>query len=94
MRLQLIGSYSLDEFEEAVSLILKDLRTSEIDALKHVNIYTQFLAKGRTVEFVEEGSDVEHLVYDFGRGRKVSLSPKSLLKGSPIRGSQIPDEEE
>ena len=45
MRLQLIGNFSLNEFQEAISVVIKDLKFAEIDSLRNVNIYTGVCVK-------------------------------------------------
>lgn len=82
MRLQLIGSYSLDELLEAVSVIVEDLRSSDVDSLKHINIYGHLFAKDRPIEFTENGSEVEHMVYDLSRRRQIALSSGKMANRS------------
>lgn len=74
MRLQMEGIFSLEEFEEAISSILADFKSSNIDALRHINIYAQPCVKGRITQFMDGDNEVEHILYSKPRPRKVSLS--------------------
>ena len=53
MRLQLIGNFSLNEFQEAISVVIKDLKFAEIDSLRNVNIYTGVCVQGTKIQFME-----------------------------------------
>ena len=72
MRLQLVGNYTLDEFQEAVSKILKDLETNKIESLRNINIYLRTCVDGRDIQLTDAGQDVDHLIFDFGRRRQIA----------------------
>ncbi len=94
MRLQLIGNFSLDEFQEAVSLVIDDLKSSDIDSLRNVNIYAGVCVKGTEIQFVEGGSEIKHMVYDLRRQQQISLSSAKMSEDSLTRLNKNSDEEE
>jgi len=73
MRLQLLGSYTLEEFQAAISEIFEDFKINQIDTVRNINIYLQPCAKSRIVRLFEEEEEVEHLIYDFAQQQKVSM---------------------
>jgi len=85
MRLQLIGNFSLDEFQETVSVVVEDLKTSQIDSLKNVNIYAGVCVQGIETQFMDGDSEVEHMVYDLRRQRQISLSSAKMSEASQVR---------
>jgi len=72
MRLQLVGNYTLDEFQEAVSKILKDFEANKIDSVRSINIYLRTCVNGREIHLTDSGRDVEHLIFDFGQRRQIA----------------------
>jgi len=72
MRLQLVGNYTLDEFQEAVSKILKDFEANKIDSVRNINIYLRTCVNGREIHLTDAGRDVEHLIFDFEQRRQIA----------------------
>ena len=72
MRVQLVGSYSIDELKEAFSVILEDLQSSNFDSAKTVNIYLKPCINGKATPLLDDGYEIEHMVYDLKRKRKVA----------------------
>jgi len=93
MRLQLIGNFSLDEFQEAVSVVIEDLKSSEIDSLRNVNIYAGLCVNGSETHFMDGSSEVKHLVYDLGRRQHLSLSTARVVE-EPIEIVPTPSDEQ
>ena len=71
MRLQLVGNYTLDEFQEAVSKILKDFEANKIESVRNINIYLRTCVKGREIQLTDAGQDVEHLIFDYGHRQQI-----------------------
>ena len=78
MRLQFEGTYSLEEFEDAISTILKDFKSSKIDSLRSINIYVQPCLKGRVTRLSNEGEEIEHMIYGLSHPQQVALTSESL----------------
>ena len=78
MRLQLLGSYTLEEFQSAIAEIFEDFKNNKIDTVRHINIYLQPCAKSRIVHLIEDEEEVEHLIYDFAQRQKVAMVAASL----------------
>ena len=78
MRLQLIGNYTLEEFQDAISHILKDFKTNEVDSFRNVNIYFGPCINHREIELTNDGDLVEHMIYDLRKRRQVSMLSNEL----------------
>ena len=78
MRLQFEGTYSLEEFEDAISTILKDFKSSKIDSLRSINIYVQPCVKGRVTRLSDGNEEIEHVIYGLSHPQQVPLSSESL----------------
>lgn len=78
MRLHLVGNYSLDEFEAAISKVVQKLKANEINSFQNVNIYLRTCVNGSEVRFINEGREVEHLVFDFTEKRQISIETKEV----------------
>ena len=78
MRLQFEGTYSLEEFEDAISTILKDFKSSNIDSLRSINIYVQPCVKGRVTRLSNGGEEIEHVIFGLPHPQEVSLSSENL----------------
>ncbi len=76
MRLQLIGNFSLDEFQEAVSVVIEDLKSSKVDSLSNVNIYAGICVQGIETQFMDGDSEIQHMVYDLRRQRQILYLPQ------------------
>ena len=78
MRLQLIGSYTIEEFEEAVSTIVDSFKSNQIDSFRHINIYLRTCVDGREVKLTDNGEEVEHLKFDFAKRQQISKLSNDL----------------
>ena len=78
MRLQMEGTYSLEEFEEAIRSILIDFKSSKIDSLKHINIYVQPCVSGQITQLMDGKNEVEHMIYGKPHPRQVSITSDNL----------------
>lgn len=76
MRLQLIGYYSLDELRDAFASIVKDLEDKHVESVRSVNIYLQPCANHKELRFFQGGREVDHMVYDFDKIRKIEIARK------------------
>ena len=85
MRLQFEGTYSLEEFEDAISTILKDFKSIKIDSLRSINIYVQPCVKGRVTRLSDGNSEIEHVIYGLSHPQQVSLSSESLTVVPPYK---------
>jgi len=94
MRLQLIGNFSLDEFQEAVSVVIEDLKSSKVDSLRNVNIYAGICVQGIETQFMDGDSEIQHMVYDLRRQRQISLSSAKMSEDSLARLKKKSEEEE
>ena len=78
MRLQLLGSYTLEEFQTAMASVFEDFKNNQIDTVRNISIYLQPCAKTRIIRLYEDGEEVEHLIYDFAQEKKISMVSASL----------------
>jgi len=78
MRLQLVGNYTLEEFQEAIAKIVEDFKSSKVDSFKNVNIYFGPCVGHREIELIENGNLVDHMIYDLGPRRKISIMSAEL----------------
>lgn len=53
VRVQLNGVYSLDEFEGAISRLLKNFSQNNIQSVRNVNLYLNPLAAGRFIRLYD-----------------------------------------
>ena len=94
MRLQLVGNYTLEEFEKAVSAIVDNLKSNKINSFQHINIYLRTCVDGREVKLTDGGEEVEHLKFDFAQRRKISKLSDDLSVVKSHRFTRPKDEEE
>jgi len=73
MRLQLVGNYTIKEFQEAISKITEDFQSNKINSFQNVNIYLRTCIDGREIKLTDEGEEVEHLIFDFSRRRQIKM---------------------
>ena len=94
MRLQLLGSYTLEEFQAAISAVFDDFKNNQIDTVRNISIYLQPCAKTRIIRLYEDGEEVEHLIYDFAQEQKVSMvsASLSLVKAHKVKKIDKDDE--
>ena len=95
MRLQLVGNYTLEEFEEAMSTILDSLKSNKINSFQHINIYLRTSVDGREVKLTDDGEEVDHLKFDFAQRREISKlsSDLSVVKSHKIDLPKIGEDE-
>ena len=94
MRLQLLGSYTLEEFQTAMAAVFEDFKINQIDTVRNISIYLQPCAKTRIIRLYEDGEEVEHLIYDFAKQQKVSMVSASLSVVKAHKVKQVDAEEE
>ena len=94
MRLQLLGSYTLEEFQTAMAEVFEDFKNNKIDTVRNISIYLQPCAKSRIIRLYEDGEEVEHLIYDFAQQQKVSMVSASLSVVKAHKVKQVGDDEE
>lgn len=94
MRLQLVGSYSLEEFQEAVSKIMDDFKSNKIESFQNINIYLRTCIDGREIKLTDDGREVEHLIFDFARRRQIAMLSSDLSVVSAHKVDQRPSEED
>ena len=73
MRLQLIGNYTLSEFKEAILKIAEDLENHKIESVRSVSIYLRPCVQGSEIQLMDEDREVQHMVYDFRKKRKIVM---------------------
>jgi len=78
MRLQLVGNYTLEEFQEAVSQIIKDFKSNKIDSFRNINIYLRPCVNAREIDLTDDGHLVEHMIYDLGPRRQIAIMSAEL----------------
>lgn len=79
MRLQLEGTYNLDEFEVAVSKFVDNLRTNNIETINGINVYFNPCVYGAQVKLHDsEGNEIEHMILDYARHRQFRPSSDDL----------------
>ena len=94
MRLQLLGTYTLEEFQDAISEIFEDFKSNKIDTVRNISIYLQPCAKSRIVRLFEDGEEVEHLIYDFAQQQKVSMVSANLTVVKAHKVNKVENDEE
>ena len=94
MRLQLLGNYTLEEFQDAISHIIKDFKSNEIDSFRNVNIYFGPCVNHREIELTSDGTLVEHMIYDLRKRRKVKMLSNELSVVTTHRVDRTGAEEE
>jgi len=77
MRLQLIGSYSIEELQAAFASIVKDLEEKRIETVRSVNVYLQPCANGKEIRFYEAEREIDHMIYDFDKTQKIEVVSKN-----------------
>lgn len=76
MRLELVGSYTLDEFKKSIEVILDDLQSNKINSLQNVIMHFQTCNDGRRIVLTNDGETVEHMFFNFARHQQIEiLSP-------------------
>ena len=93
MRLQLLGSYTLEEFQTAMAAVFEDFKNNKIDTVRNISIYLQPCAKSRIIRLYEDGEEVEHLIYDFAQQQKVSMVSASLSVVKAQKVKKVGDDE-
>lgn len=94
MRLQLVGNYTLEEFQEAISNIIDEFKSNKIDSFRNINIYLRTCIDGREIKLTDEGYEVEHLIFDFARRRQIAMLSADLSVVTAHKVNQKPSEEE
>ena len=94
MRLQLVGNYTLEEFQEAVAKIIYDLKSNKINSLQYINIYLRTCIDGREITLTDNGRDVDHLIFDFGRRQQIAMLSADLSVVNAHKVKQRDTEEE
>ena len=74
----MVGNYTLDEFQEAISKIVSDFRENDVNSFRHINLYFRPCADCREVELTDDGKLVDHMVYDLEEKRKISVKTGEL----------------
>lgn len=74
MRLQLEGTFTLEEFQDAISVIIEDFKSHKIDSFRSINIYALPCHKGRVIRMVDKGQEVEHMVFGVNPPTQVAIS--------------------
>ena len=91
MRLQLLGTFTSDEFQEVLTKVFEDLASHGADTVRNVNIYFQPCKHGRIIQAFNEGEELNHVIYSFGSQPKMysiseglsGVSTRKELKESP-----------
>jgi len=78
MRLQLVGNYTIEEFEKAISNIIENFKSNKINSFRHINIYLKTCVDGREIKLTDDGEEVEHLIFDFSERRQISMLSADL----------------
>ena len=86
MRLQLIGNYTLKEFQNAISELVTELNSNKIETLKNVNVYFRPCINGNEIEIVEDGYEIDHVIFDSRKKQKVAMR-RPTDKNNQIAGS-------
>ena len=94
MRLQLVGSYTFDEFQKAILKIFEDFEYHNVDSLRNINIYLHPCVDGRQIRLYDSGHEVDHMVYDFGRRRQIAMLSPEHSVGNSDKVEQHNTEEE
>jgi len=79
MRIQLSGVYTLDEFENAISRIMKNFSQNNIQSVRNVNMYLNPMVNGRFVHLYDDsGNEIEHMVLDLAKHKKFEPATDDL----------------
>ena len=95
MRLQLLGTYTLEEFQAAIASVFEDFESNQINTVRNINIYLQPCAGSRIVRLFEDEDEVEHMIYDFAQQKKVSMvsATLSVVKSHKVKPKKNNGEE-
>ena len=85
MRLQLVGNYTIEEFEKAIATVLDSLKSNKINSVQHINIYLRTCVDGREVKLTDDGKEIEHLRFDFARSRPISKLGVDVSVVKPLK---------
>ena len=94
MRLQLVGNYTAEEFEKAISEIVENFKSNQINSFQHINIYLRTCTDGREIKLTDRGEEVEHLIFDFAQRRQISMLSADLSVAKSHKVKQRKSEEE
>ena len=78
MRVQLVGSYDLDEFQEAIAKVISDFRENDVNTFRHISLYFRPCVDGREIELTDDGKLVDHMVYDLERKKRIPVKSGEL----------------
>ena len=94
MRLQLVGNYTLDEFQDAVGKIIENLKSNKINSCRGVSIYLRTCVDGREIVLTDDGVEVDHLIFDFAQRRQISMpsSELSVVTAHKVKSNSIEEE--
>jgi len=87
MRLQLVGDYSIEEFETAISDIITNFKSNKVNSFRHINIYLKPCANGREIKLTDKGEEVEHLIFEFTQRRQISMLSGDLTVAKSYKAS-------
>ena len=94
MRLQLVGNYTLEEFEAAISKIVENFKSNKINSFKGISIYLRTCIDGSEIKFTNDGREVEHLIFDYTKTRQLSIQSAELSRPNAFVVNPTGKEEE
>ena len=73
---------------------VRHLKTNKIESLRNINIYVRTCVDGREIQLTNEGQDVEHLIFDYGRRQQIAnLSVGlSVVTAHKVRRASLEEE--
>lgn len=78
MRVQLVGNYNLDEFQEAIAKVISDFRENEVNSFRYISLYFRPCVDGQEIELTDDGKLVDHMVYDLERKKQIPVKSGEL----------------
>lgn len=79
MRLMLVGAYTLDDFRDALSEVVDELKANDIDVIHGVNFYFRLNTDKTNVKLIDKnGFEIERLVFDYSKRKEFEPSSKDM----------------
>ena len=78
MILEFVGSYTLDEFQKAIEVLVDDLQSNKINSLQDVTMRFKTYSDGTQIVLTNDGDMVEHMTFSFTRHQEVGSLSKYI----------------
>lgn len=86
MRLMLIGAYTMDEFRDALSEVVDELKSNDINLIHGVNVYFRLNTDKTNVKLYDSnGFEIGRLVFDYSKRKEfeTNLDDLKIVQAKP-----------